>query len=157
MNTHRILREEKRFPLLIIPSTDGRKALSDFSNESLDVSVRFREMRVDGAGPLKEKSLAGFYALEYDARVVDAFSSLGSDLARCALTPQQLGEYIVNNRSMIHQMQRSVFFLLALDMKVAGGIYIPHESRFLAVRGYELDSVYRVRASDGYLFLVPKF
>jgi hypothetical protein len=157
MDVHSVLSDDAQFPLLIIPSVDGRKALSNFSDESLDVSVRFKEMRVDAPGPAKEKSLVGFFALERDARVLDAYASLGDDITRYALTPQQLGEFIVNNRSMIHQMKRSVFFLLALDGRIAGGIYIPHESRFLAVRGYELDSVYAVRAHDGYLFLVPRF
>lgn len=157
MDTQRLLIEVKHLPLLVVPASDGRRALSDFANESLDISSSFREVHVDDPGPSKVKMLAGYYSLERDASVLDAYHALGGDLFSYAFTPQQLGEFIVQNREMIHQIKRSTFFLLLLDGRITAGIYVPHESHYLAVRSYILDSVYVVRASDHYLFLAPKF
>lgn len=140
--------------MLVVPATMAEKQLSDFSTDSLDVSVSFRESGFDGPGVPCTESHAWFYMLKVDATVATAYRSLGDDLFSLAFTPEQLGAFVTKHRALLHLTGKSSFFLLKEGEHISGGIFVPYQSRYFAIRLYVFNSPYVVRAKDEYLFLV---
>lgn len=154
MRPSRVLVSHQAISALYVPATYARKQLSDFNTDSLDVSVSFCERGFDGPGEPQPDAHAHLYVLAEDATVFAAYASFGAESRDLAFTPEQLGEFVTCNREELHHIACPTFFLLREGECVSGGIYVPHQSGFFAIRSYSLDSTYIVRAKDKYAFLV---
>lgn len=138
---------------LIAPATLGRKAFCSFSTDSLNISSAFYDIGlVPSRLPAPERKVQVLEILK-NQTVCEVYKSLCCPFEEISFTPEQAGEFFVQNKSILLSFKHAAFFLLNTKMGIRSGIFVPYPSGYAEARLYHMDTPYTLNTEDGYLFL----